>query len=77
MQRAAICNNTHELQPSVSFVKRCGLQPERSGGKIRLQKESAYWPLEWQSSTLPSEPSELWDPVKYFDTVIIQHYVVV
>ena len=43
---SAVFDNALELQPSVSFVKRCGLHPESSGGKIRLQKESAYWPLE-------------------------------
>ena len=42
MQRAAIFNNTQELQPSVSFVNHYGLQPERSLCKIRLYKESAY-----------------------------------
>ena len=47
----AICNNTHELQPSVSFVNRYELQPERSLCKISLYKESAYW-------TLPNIASE-------------------
>ena len=45
MQRAAVFNNANELQQSVSFVNRYSLQPGRSGGKIRLQKESAYWGL--------------------------------
>jgi len=38
--RRAIFNNTHELQPSVSFVNRYGLQPERSLCKKILRKES-------------------------------------
>ena len=42
MQRAAIFNYAHELQPSVFVINRYGLQPDRSLCKIKLYKESAY-----------------------------------